>query len=47
MKPFLLDTNTVIDFFNSKLSAEAKKLLTGIEPAISVITQVELFASST
>jgi predicted nucleic acid-binding protein len=44
---YLLDTNTVIDFCNSKLPIDAKKLLTGIvEPTISVITRIELFAST-
>jgi len=43
---YLLDTNTVIDFCNSKLPVNAKKMLIGIEPAISVITQIELFASA-
>lgn len=43
---YLLDTNIVIDFCNSKLSENARKLLIGIEPSISVITQIELFASS-
>jgi predicted nucleic acid-binding protein len=43
---YLLDTNTIIDFCNSKLPENAKKLLTGIEPSISVITQIELFASA-
>jgi predicted nucleic acid-binding protein len=42
---YLLDTNTVIDFCNSNLPANAKNLLAGIDPAISVITQIELFAS--
>jgi predicted nucleic acid-binding protein len=43
---YLLDTNTVIDFCNSKLPENARKLLAGIEPTISVITQIELFASA-
>jgi predicted nucleic acid-binding protein len=43
---YLLDTNTVIDFCNSKLPENARKLLTGIEPSISVITQIELFAGA-
>jgi predicted nucleic acid-binding protein len=43
---YLLDTNTVIDFFNSKLPINAKELLAGIEPAISVITRIELYASA-
>ena len=40
---YLLDTNTVIDFFNAKLPDNGKNLLLSIEPAISVITFIELF----
>jgi predicted nucleic acid-binding protein len=43
---YLLDTNTVIDFCNSKLPEESKNLLFKIRPNLSVITQIELFASS-
>ena len=43
---YLLDTNTVIDFCNSKLPINAKNLLVGIEPAISFISHIELFASA-
>lgn len=43
---YLLDTNTVIYFCNSKLSEKAKALLLTVNPAISVITSIELFASS-
>ena len=43
---YLLDTNTVIDFFNAKLPDNGKNLLLSIEPAISVITFIELFSSS-
>lgn len=43
---YLLDTNTVIDFCTSKLPVNAKKLLVSIEPKISVITRIELFAST-
>ncbi len=43
---YLLDTNVVIDFCNSRLPQNAKDLLEGIEPSISVITNIELFASS-
>lgn len=42
---YLLDTNAVIDFCNGKLPENAKNLLIDIDPAISVITQIELFAS--
>lgn len=43
---YLLDTNTVIDFCTSKLPVNAKNLLVRIEPKISVISRIELFASS-
>lgn len=43
---YLLDTNAVIDFCNYKLPTNANTLLSSIEPAISVITRIELFASS-
>ncbi len=43
---YLLDTNSVIDFCNSKLPENARKQLSGIEPNISVITHIELFASA-
>jgi len=42
----LIDTNVVIDFFNGKLPESGKKFLSGIEPIISVITQIELFSSN-
>jgi predicted nucleic acid-binding protein len=43
---YLLDTNTVIDFCNSKLPLNAKNFLISIEPIISVISNIEMFASS-
>ena len=43
---YLLDTNTVIYFCNSKLPEKSRAFLFGIEPAISVITNIELFASA-
>ena len=43
---YLLDTNTVIDFCNSKLPLNAKNFLIDIEPTISVITNIEIFASA-
>ena len=42
----LLDTNIIIDFCNSRLPQNAKDLLESIEPSISVITRIELFAST-
>jgi predicted nucleic acid-binding protein len=44
---YLLDTNTVIDFFNAKLTDAGKLFLLSIdEPKISVITRIELFSSA-
>jgi predicted nucleic acid-binding protein len=43
---YLLDTNTVIYFCNSKLPERARSLLFSIDPAISVISTIELFANS-
>ena len=42
---YLLDSNVIIDFFNAKLPETAKNILTISSPAISVITNIELFAS--
>ena len=42
----LIDTNAVIDFFNGHLSANGRRLFSGIVPAISVITHIELFSSA-
>jgi len=42
---YLLDTNTVIYFCNSNVPEDAKNLLFNIDPIISVITSIELFAS--
>jgi predicted nucleic acid-binding protein len=43
---YLLDTNAVIDFCNNKLSNTAANFIETIEPKISVITAIELFAST-
>lgn len=43
---YLLDTNTVIDFFNAKLPQTGIALLSNNEPLISVVTRIELFAST-
>ena len=44
-KKYLIDSNVIIDFCNGKLSLKGKDLLLNIEPEISIITQIELFAS--
>lgn len=44
---YLLDTNTIIDFFNAKLPETGKLFLMSLdEPKISVITRIELFSSA-
>lgn len=43
---YLMDSNAVIDFFNGSLPINGKRLLSSIQPAISVITQIELFCSN-
>jgi predicted nucleic acid-binding protein len=43
---YLLDTNVIIDFFNAKLPEKAKKILLDNDPLISVITRIELFATT-
>jgi predicted nucleic acid-binding protein len=43
---YLLDTNAVIDFCNNKLPITAANFIESIEPKISVITAIELFAST-
>ena len=41
---YLLDTNAVIDYCNDKLPINAANFIETIEPKISVITAMELFA---
>ena len=42
----LIDTNVVIDFFNGRLPVGGQRLLAITVPAISVITQIELFSKA-
>jgi predicted nucleic acid-binding protein len=44
-KRHLIDSNVIIDFCNGKLSAAGRDLLTKKEPEISIITNIELFAT--
>ena len=44
-KGYLMDSNTVIDFLGGKLPEKGKNFLLGVEPIISVITEIELFSS--
>ena len=46
-RAYLIDTNAIIDFCNGKLPEEGKKLLLSQSPQVSVITNIELFASKT
>ena len=41
---YLIDTNTVIDYLDNKLPANAAKMLDAEELDISVITRMELLA---
>ena len=41
----LMDSNAVIDFFNSSLPNSGKQLISSIQLAISIILQIKLFCS--
>jgi predicted nucleic acid-binding protein len=41
---YLLDTNTIIDFTNNRLSLPAKQVITSAKPAIPFVTRIEVFA---
>lgn len=41
---YLIDSNSIIDFFNDALPKKGIDLLINIEPRISVITQIEVFS---
>ena len=44
-KRYLIDSNVIIDFCNGKLSNNGKQFLETVEPEISIITNIELFAT--
>jgi predicted nucleic acid-binding protein len=44
-RKYLIDSNPVIDFFNGKLTEAGKNLIVAIDPAISVITHIELLSN--
>ncbi len=44
-KRYLIDSNSIIDFCNGKMPVGGKELLLGIEPEMSIITNIELFAT--
>lgn len=41
---YLIDSNAIIDFFNLTLPKKGIDFLLNIEPAISIITQIEIFS---
>lgn len=42
---YLMDSNPVIDFFNGKLTERGKNFIAAINPAIAVITHIELLSN--
>ena len=42
---YLMDSNTVINFFNSKLNPKGRNFIASLDPYISVITQIELLSN--
>lgn len=42
---YLIDSNVIIDFCNGKLPTKGKNFLENIEPEVSIITNIELFAT--
>jgi predicted nucleic acid-binding protein len=41
----LIDSNVIIDFCNGKLSEKGRKFLERLAPEISIVTNIELFAT--
>lgn len=46
-KGYLVDTNAIIDFCNGKLPSSGRDLMLKLKPEISIITNIELFATPT
>ncbi len=44
-KGYLVDTNAIIDFCNGKLPSSGRDLMLNLKPEISIITNIELFAT--
>ena len=44
-KRYLIDSNIIIDFCNGRLSSGGRNLMENIDPEISIITNIELFAT--
>lgn len=42
---YLIDSNPLIDFFNSKLNERGQNFIAAIDPFISVITKIELLGN--
>lgn len=45
VEQYLLDTNPVIDFFNGSVPIAGKNFIARIEPAISIISYIEMFSN--
>jgi predicted nucleic acid-binding protein len=43
---YLIDSNTIIDFFNYSLPKQGIDLLLNIDPKISIITQIKIFSKN-
>jgi predicted nucleic acid-binding protein len=44
-KRYLIDTNSIIDFCNGQLPLNGRNFLMTINPEISIVTNIELFAT--
>jgi predicted nucleic acid-binding protein len=44
-KRYLIDSNAIIDFCNGQLPPNGRDFLMGISPEISIVTNIELFAT--
>lgn len=44
-KRYLIDTNAIIDFCNGELPTNGRNFLMKINPEISIVTNIELFAT--
>lgn len=44
-KRYLIDSNTIIDFFNGSMPLNGRELILNIQPIISIVTYVEMFSS--
>lgn len=44
-KRYLVDSNAIIDFCNGKLPTNGRNFMMGVSPEISIVTNIELFAT--